>query len=457
MFGVSPRARSLHREACLTALSPTQRRAIIGKIVRVSSGNFLEMYDFVVYGYYAVYIADVYFPVNNQFASLMLALMTFGVGYFMRPLGGLLLGAYIDSKGRRAGLIVTLALMALGTLSIAVTPGYAKIGLFAPLIIVAGRLMQGFSAGVELGGVSVYLSEIATPGNRGFYCSWQSASQQVAVIFTALVGLTLTLRLTKHQMSDWGWRVPFIVGCLIIPVLLWLLQSLEETEAFKKGKPPQTARETISLLLGSWQPVILGMMLSALTTATFYLITAYTPTFGQRELHLGATPTLLVTLAVGLSNFIWVPIGGALSDRIGRWPILIAMPVLCLLTSYPVMAWLAHSPSMVRLLTVELWCSFLFGVYNGAMIPFVIEMMPAKIRTVGFSLAFSLNTVVFGGFTPAIATYLIAKTGSRAAPALWLCFAGALSLVAALLAKGRSVWKDTRPSAIPTGPLRPVQ
>jgi MFS family permease len=213
----------------LTAPSSSERKAIIGKIVRVSSGNFLEMYDFVVYGYYAVYIADVFFPVHNQFASLMLSLMTFGVGYFMRPLGGLLLGAYIDYKGRRAGLIVTLALMALGTLSIAVTPGYAKIGILAPLIIVAGRLMQGFSAGVELGGVSVYLSEIATPGHRGFYCSWQSASQQVAVVFTALVGIVLTLRVTKTQMSAWGWRIPFIVGCLIIPVLLWLLQSLEET------------------------------------------------------------------------------------------------------------------------------------------------------------------------------------------------------------------------------------
>lgn len=433
----------------MTALSPTERKAVIGKIVRVSSGNFLEMYDFVVYGYYAVYIADVFFPARNPFASLMLSLMTFGVGYFMRPLGGLLLGAYIDRKGRRAGLIVTLALMAAGTLSIAITPGYAKIGILAPLIILVGRLMQGFSAGVELGGVSVYLSEIATPGHRGFYVSWQSASQQVAVIFTALVGIVLTLRVTKPQMSAWGWRIPFIVGCVIIPVLLWLLQSLEETEAFRKGQPPQTAKETFSLVLVSWRPVIVGMMLSAFTTTTFYLITAYTPTFGQRALHLGVTATLLVTLFVGLSNFAWVPIGGALSDRIGRRPLLIAMPLLCVFTAWPTMVWLAHSPSLSRLLIVELWYSFLFGIYNGAMIPFVIEMMPARIRTVGFSLAFSLNTVLFGGFTPAIATYLIEKTGSRAAPALWLSFAGALSLTAAVLAKGRSNWSDPQVRAAP--------
>jgi MHS family citrate/tricarballylate:H+ symporter-like MFS transporter len=407
----------------------------MGKIVRVSTGNFLEMYDFVVYGYYATYIADTFFPVGSQFASLMLSLMTFGVGYLMRPLGALILGAYIDRKGRRKGLILTLLLMAIGTLSIAITPGYATLGLFAPLIIVVGRLLQGFSAGVELGGVSVYLSEIATPGNRGFYVSWQSASQQIAVVFTALLGIALTVRISLPQMAAWGWRVPFLVGCLIIPVLLWLLQSLEETEAFRRGLPPRSARETFTMVFKNWRPVVIGMMLSALTTTTFYLITAYTPTFGQRALHLGISGTLKVTLCVGLSNFLWVPIGGALSDRIGRRPLLLVMPTLCLLTAYPTMAWLAHAPSLSRLLAVELWFSFFFGVYNGAMIPFLVEMMPRKIRTAAFSLSFSLNTVVFGGFTPAIATFLIRATGSRAAPALWLSFAACLSLTAALLAK----------------------
>ena len=150
------------------------------------------MYDFIVYGYYAVYIARTFFPAGNEFASLMLSLMTFGVGYLMRPVGAIVLGAYMDREGRRKGLIVTLALMAIGTLTIAVTPGYATIGLAAPLIVVAGRLLQGLSAGVELGGVSVYLAEIATPGKRGFYCSWQSGSQQIAVVFTALLGLVLT-------------------------------------------------------------------------------------------------------------------------------------------------------------------------------------------------------------------------------------------------------------------------
>jgi len=393
------------------------------------------MYDFIVYGYYATYIAQAFFPVGNKFASLMLSLMTFGVGYLMRPLGALILGAYIDRRGRRDGLILTLLLMAVGTLSIALTPEYERIGLFAPIVVVVGRLLQGLSAGVELGGVSVYLSEIATPGNRGFYTSWQSGSQQVAVVFTALVGILLTRRISPSQMNAWGWRVPFIIGCLIIPILLWLRRSLEETEAFRKSQSSRSAREVFQIVLENWVLILQGMMLSVLTTTTFYLITAYTPTFGRQTLHLNSNGVFIVILCVGLSNFVWVPVGGALSDHIGRRKLLIAMPLLCLISAYPAMRWLVQEPSLSRLLIVELWYSVLFGLYNGAMIPFVIEMMPQKIRTAGFSLSFSLATAVFGGFTPAISSFLIHETGNTAAPALWLTVAAAMSLIAALLTR----------------------
>src|SRR5437016_7967103 len=169
----------------------------IGAVVRVAIGNFLEMYAFMVFGYYAAAIGRAFFPTQNEYASLMLSFMTFGTGYLMRPLGAIVLGAYIDHHGRRKGLLVTLALMAVGTLSIAILPGYVAIGLAAPLLVLAGRLLQGFSAGVELGGVSVYLSEIATPGRKGFYVAWQSASQQVAVMFAAVLGLVLTLTLSN--------------------------------------------------------------------------------------------------------------------------------------------------------------------------------------------------------------------------------------------------------------------
>ncbi|TXD71821.1 MFS transporter, partial [Ralstonia pseudosolanacearum] len=186
-------------------------------IFRVVSGNFLEMFDFMVYGYYATAIAATFFPAGNAFLSLMLSLMTFGAGFLMRPLGAIVLGAYIDRHGRRAGLILTLVLMACGTMLIALVPGYGTIGLAAPLLVLIGRLLQGFSAGGEPGGVSVYLSEIATPGRKGFYVSWQSGSQQVAVMFAALLGVLLSFKLSPKEMGEWGWRVPFLIGCLIVP------------------------------------------------------------------------------------------------------------------------------------------------------------------------------------------------------------------------------------------------
>src|ERR1700723_3580527 len=185
----------------------SDRKSKVWSVVRVSSGNFLEMYDFMVFGYYAATIGKAFFPSNSAFGSLMLSLMTFGAGFLMRPLGALVLGAYTDRRGRRAGLLLTLSLMSVGIFSIAFMPGYATIGLLAPLLVVVGRLLQGFSAGMELGGVSVYLSEIATPGHKGFYVSWQSASQQVAVMFAASLGLMLNHFLSPQEVGLWGWRI----------------------------------------------------------------------------------------------------------------------------------------------------------------------------------------------------------------------------------------------------------
>ena len=299
-------------------LNPVERQAKINAVIRVSAGNFLEMYDFIIYGYYARYIADTFFPGQNEFLRLTLSLMTFGAGFLMRPIGAIILGAYMDRVGRRKGLIVALALMGIGTLSIAVTPGYAQIGFVAPLLIVAGRLLQGFSAGVQIGGCSVYLAEIATPGNRGFYCAWQSGSQQVAVMLSAALGVGLTYVLPPEAMSVWGWRVPILLGCLIVPVVFWLRRSLEETEAFAKCQPMQSSGAVMRCVAANWQIVLVGAMMSVLTTATFYTITVYTPTYGSQVLHLDPVGNMLVTLLVGLSNFIWLPIGGALSDRVGR-------------------------------------------------------------------------------------------------------------------------------------------
>jgi len=416
-------------------LSSSDRRARIWSVVRVSSGNFLEMYDFMVFGYYASAIGAAFFPTGNKFLSLMLSLMTFGAGFLMRPLGAIVLGAYSDNHGRRAGLLLTLGLMSVGIFSIACTPRYATIGLLAPLLVLVGRLLQGFSAGMELGGVSVYLSEIATPGHKGFYVSWQSASQQVAVMFAALVGVMLSATVPAEAMTIWGWRVPLLLGCIIIPVLFLLRRSLQETDEFTARRRHPSISEILRSLLEDWRIVAIGMMLVTMTTVSFYMITAYTPTFGNSVLRLGSKESLLVTLCVGASNLFWLPVMGSLSDKVGRRPLLLIFTILMLVTAYPAMLWLVRAPSFARLLAAELWLSFIFGSYNGAMVVFLTEIMPAHVRTSGFSLAYSLATAVFGGFTPAICTYFIHMTGNRAVTGVWLSFAAACGLGAALLAK----------------------
>jgi MFS family permease len=412
---------------------PAKRKSKGISILRVAAANFLEMYDFMIFGYYAAAIGRTFFPKGNEFASLMAALATFGVGFLMRPLGALVLGAYVDRHGRRKGLILTLGLMASGTISVACVPGYAVIGLLAPLLVVAGRLLQGFSAGVALGGVSVYLSEIATPGHKGFYVAWQSASQQCAVVFAALLGVALNSTLSAAQMDAWGWRVPLLLGCFIIPVLFWLTRSLAETEEFLKRPRHPSLAEVLQSVAANWRLVLLGTMLVTMTTVTFYMITAYTPTFGSAALHLAPRDNLIVTLCVGVSNFIWLPVMGAFSDRVGRRPLLVGATLLALVSAYPMLSWLASAPSFSRLLVVQLWLSFLFGSYNGAMTVYLTEIMPARVKASGFSLAYSLATAFFGGFTPAICTYLIQATGNRAMPGLWLSFAAILGLGAAIL------------------------
>ncbi|WP_144143524.1 MFS transporter [Paraburkholderia sp. BCC1884] len=401
-------------------------------VFRVVSGNFLEMFDFTVYAYYASAIARTFFPADNEFVSLLLALSVFGAGFIMRPIGALVLGAYIDRHGRRKGLILSLALMAVGTACVAFVPGYASIGLVAPVVVLIGRLMQGFSAGVELGGVSVYLAEIATPGRRGFFCSWQSGSQQVAVIFAASLGVLLNQFLPADQISAWGWRVPFIIGCLIVPFLLVIRRTLRETDEFAARKHHPRIGEIMKSMIDNAGLILAGMGLVIMTTVSFYLITTYTPTFGKSVLHLSSLDSLLVTVCVGVSNLIWLPVSGAISDRVGRRPILLLFTVLTMLTAYPAMQWLVASPSFERLLLVQLWLSLLYAWYNGAMVVALTELMPAHVRTTGFSMAYSLATLV-GGFTPAISTSLIHFTGNKAAPGAWMGVAALCGTVATLV------------------------
>ncbi|MDH2348203.1 MFS transporter [Bradyrhizobium sp. SSUT77] len=404
----------------------------IGAIFRATSGNFLEQFDFFLFGFYASAIGNAFFPSASETASLLNTFGVFWLGALMRPVGAIVLGAYIDQIGRRQGLIITLSIMAIGTVIIALCPGYATIGIAAPVIVLFGRLLQGFSAGVEVGGVSVYLSEIATAGNRGFYTSFQSSSQQVAIFVAALVGYFLSEALPAEMVAAWGWRIPFFLGCLIVPLIFFLRRTLEETPEFLVMKNHPTAREVLASTVANWRIVILGMMIAMLTTTTFYFATVYTPTFGKHVLQLSSQNTLLVTLLVAVTNFIWNPIGGAISDRIGRKPVLLTIAGLALVTVYPALSWLVTNPSLGKMLAVEMMLSFYFGTYSGAMLGALVEIVPKHVRTTCFSLAFALAAALFGTFTPLASTWLIDRTDDKASPGFWLMFAAFLGIIAAL-------------------------
>jgi MFS family permease len=403
--------------------------------VSATSGNFLAAFDFFIFGYYATAIGRAFFPAESEYASLMLSLATFGVGFLIRPLGAIVVGGYIDRHGRRKGLLLTLGLMAVATLVMAFVPGYQTIGLAAPLIVVLARLIQGFSEGGELPGVAVYLAEIAKSGRKGFYVSLQPASQQVAVIILSLLGLLLSDLLRPEQMDSWGWRIPFLVGSTLIPFLFVMRRTLPETEEFLSRAHHPTPSEILYSLLVNWRLIVLGILTVMMTTVSFYYITAYTPTFGQQVLKLAPSENLFVTLCVGFSNLLWQLVSGILSDRIGRRPILIACTVLALLTAYPALAWLVAEPSFGRLLLVELWLSLLYAWYNGTMAVWMTEIMPAHVRATSFSFAYNIAVALFGGFTPAISTFLIHETGNAAIGGVWLSIAAACSLAAALLIK----------------------
>jgi len=411
---------------------PPEITSRVGAILRSTGGNFLEMFDFFLVGIYASDIAKAFFPTVNEVNGLLLTFTTFWLGALMRPVGAIVLGAYIDRIGRRKGLIVTLAIMAMGTVAIAFSPTYSTIGVAAPIIVLIGRLLQGFSAGVELGGVSIYLFEIATPGHKGFYTSFQSASQQVAIFFAAIIGFVLNQSLSATQIADWGWRIPFLIGCMIVPFIFVIRRSLEETPEFLARSHHPTVSEVARTIARDWQVVVGGMLLVVMTTVTFYAITVYTPTYGSSVLHLTPTDSLIVTSCVGLSNLFWLPVMGALSDRIGRLPILLTFTILTIVTAYPALAWLVVEPTFRKMLMVELWLSFLYASYNGAMVVALTEVVPASVRTAGFSLAYSLATALFGGFTPAVSTALIEYTGDKAAPGFWVSFAGVCGLCATL-------------------------
>ena len=400
-------------------------------VVAASIGNALEWFDLVVYGFFAVLIAKLFFPTGNDTVSLLLTLGTFGVSFFMRPLGAIVIGAYADRAGRKAALTLSILLMMSGTLIIALLPTYQTIGLAAPLILVAARLMQGFSAGGEFGSATAFLAE-HVPGRRGFFASWQVASQGLTTLLAAGFGVVLNGELSAAQMAAWGWRVPFIFGLLIGPVAWYIRTRLDETPEFLAAETTRTplrdtfARQKVRLLI-AMGVVVLG------TVATYLVL--FMPTYGVKQLGLAPSVTFAAIALSGLIQMVFAPLVGHLSDQHGRTRIMQVSAVLLLVLIYPGFACLVAHPGVGTLIVVQIVLGFLMTGYFGALPGLLSEIFPVQTRTTGMSLAYNIAVTIFGGFGPFIITWLIGSTGSKLAPSFYVIFAAVVSLVALMAAR----------------------
>lgn len=406
-------------------------------------GNALEWYDFIVFGFFTVVISRLFFPSDSQYASLLLTTATFGVGFFMRPVGGIFLGIYADRRGRKAALLMVITLMTVAIAMIAFAPTYAAIGVGAPLIMVVARLLQGFSAGGEFASATAFLIESAPAGRRGLYGSWQMVGQGLAVLLGAILGTLLTRSLTPETLDSWGWRIPFLFGLIIGPVGLYIRRNLDETSAFLQSNRSSAGQQDSSTVLMSHVKEMLaclGMVVSG--TISFYVILIYIPTFARTQLHLPLDQAFLAQ-SIGLAcEVVLIPVCGVLSDFIGRKPVMITALVLNLLVTYPLFSWVSASPSFGALLTMQIILCGLFGVFNGPISTALAEQFPTRVRSTALAIAYNIAVMLFGGFAQFFVTWLIQATGTPIAPAYYLMFGAAVGLLAAFFLKERA--RDAR-------------
>ena len=402
-------------------------------IVAASLGNAMEWFDFLVYGYFAVTISKVFFPTENETASLLLTLGTFGAAYVVRPIGAIFIGAYTDRFGRRAGLTLSILLMVIGTTMTALTPGYATIGLAAPILILLARLTQGFSVGGEFGSAVTFLAE-QTASRKGFVASWQWASTGITGFLASGFGLVLSSILSPEQLTDWGWRVPFLFGILVGPIGLYIRRRLDETPEYVEIEPTRTPVR--DMLRAHPIEALLAIGVSAISNSSAYII-LYIPTYAMKELHLpqatGFTATLVGAVTLGIAS----PFAGHFSDKFGRGGILSGMAWLFFLTTWPLFFLMVASPSLGTAIFAASWLSLVKAGFSGVLPSQLSELFPTPVRAIGVSLSFAIAVTIFGGFTPFISTWLIAVTGNSLSPSFYIMLTAAVSIIALVFIRRR--------------------
>lgn len=413
------------------AVGPARGTLPLKSVIAVIVGNWLEFYDFLVFTFFAVMIGEAFFPGESEIGRLLGALATFGVGFFTRPLGAAVIGAYSDRAGRRAALTLTLMLMALGSGLVGLTPSYAQIGLAAPIILVVARLIQGFSCGGEVGPATTYLLESAPPEKRAALTAWQGYSQQLAAIMGSLVGVILTATLSREQLYAWGWRVPFILGVFIAPVGLYIRRQLPET--IEANERHQSATAVLAdLTRHHWRAVTFGILIICGGTISTYVFT-YMTTFAITTLHLSPTIGTILALTGSIGQIAGMA-AGAWVDRFGRKRMLIASRVLFVIVVYPAYVVLTSAQAApVVIVAVNMVINFIFGTGLGAMYAFLSEGFPKAVRSSGLAILYALGVTIFGGTTQFIVAWLIDWTKDPMVPAWYQIVANVASIVGVML------------------------
>lgn len=410
-------------------IHPQTWRAVISS----SIGNALEWFDILIYGAFAVVIAKLFFPTDNDTVSLLLTFATFGVSFFMRPLGAVILGAYSDRVGRKAALTVSILLMTIGTALIAFMPTYSSIGLWAPAGIVLARLIQGFSAGGEFGSSTAFLVEHA-PHRRGFFSSWQVASQGLSLLLAAAFGAGLNGWLTVEQLHAWGWRIPFLFGLLIGPAGLYIRRHLEESPEFATAERTETPLR--DMFTHQKERLLIGTGCVIMATVSVYLA-LYMPTYAIKQLGMPAWSSYAATLISGFIMMVASPLVGQLSDKYGRTPFMLASSVLFVLMTYPMFVFLTGNPTFFNLVMLQIVIGVLMTAYFASMPALLSDIFPVQTRGTGMSLSYNIAVMIFGGFAGLIITWLIQSTGNKLAVSFFVIFGAVLSVIATLAARYR--------------------
>lgn len=403
-------------------------------LTAASVGNVLEWYDWGAFAFLVTYIAANFFPSQDPTAALLSTFATFGVGFVARPVGALVIGWIGDKFGRKVALMTTIYLMAAGTVAIALIPSFHTIGIWAPVLLVTARLLQGLSTGGELGGSIAFMIEWAPANRRGFYTSFQQSSTIAGLLLGSGLAALLNTVLDSAAMADWGWRLPFIFGGILLPVGIWMRGTIEETPIYRKAQalsvPPPKAS-----IGASTRMVLNAIGLGICWTSCQYLILTYMATYTAKFGGLTQTEALWSNTLGLVVAMAFTPFWGYISDRIGRRPLLLLVNIFFMAAGYVAFSFIASMPGLAWIMVTQCLLAIFMAIHTGVGPSAIAEIFPTHSRSFLASMAFALVVTIFGGFSPYIATWLIQHTGSAVSPSIMLALTGIVATVTAVISR----------------------